>query len=145
MMDSLQALTGATAVSGLPKREPAETARRDAVATEIQPPGNSAAATSPQVVSSMDETARSGAGRQEEGTRKEASRENVEEAVEDINDFFQTMQNSVQFSLDEQGERMVVQIKDSDGKVLKQIPSEQALELARRLDEVKGLLLEEKA
>ena len=145
-MDALQALTGAASTGALSKRESNETARRDSAPTEIKPPSDSAAATSPQVVASLSESAASGATKRgQEDTTKEQSRDEVEAAVEDINDFFQTMQRSMQFSLDEESERMVVQIKDNDGNVIKQIPSEQALELARRLDEVKGLLLETQA
>jgi flagellar protein FlaG len=142
-MDSLQALMGS--VSGLPRRELADASRRDAVPTEIQPAANSAASTSPQVVASMAEAAGSGAGRRGGETNQEQSREEVEEAVKGINDFFQSVKTSLQFTMDEESERMVVQIKDPDGKVVKQIPSERALELARRLDEVRGLLLEEQA
>lgn len=145
-MDSLQSLTGAAATNALSKREQAETAKRDAAPTEIKPPSDSVASTSPQVVDSMNESERSTATKRgQEEKSKEQSREEVESAVEDINDFFESMQRTMQFSIDEESERMVVQIKDADGNVIKQIPSEQALELARRLGEVKGLLLEEQA
>ena len=146
-MDALQSLTSAASAGALSKREPNDTAaRRDAAPTEIKPPSDSAASTSPQVVASMSESAGSTATKRcQDEKSKEQSREEVESAVEDINDFFKSMQRSMQFSLDEDSERMVVQIKDAEGKVVKQIPSEQALELARRLDEVKGLLLETQA
>lgn len=146
-MDALQSLTSAASASALSKREPGETAaRRDAVPTEIKPPSDSAAATSPLVVASMNESAGSAVTKRgQEDKSKEQSPEEVAAAVEDINDFFKSMQRTMQFSLDKEGERMVVQIKDAEGNVVKQIPSEQALELARRLGEVKGLLLEEQA
>ncbi|MBK1722643.1 flagellar protein FlaG [Thiocystis violacea] len=143
----MQALTGTAPAGTLPKREAADAARRDAVATEIQPPSNSAASASTEVVSALADTASSGtaARRGRDESTKEQSREDVEEAVSGINDFFKSVERSMEFSLDEEGDRMVVKIKDSNGEVVKQIPSEQALELARRLDEVKGLLLEEQA
>lgn len=73
-----------------------------------------------------------------------ANRRDVERAVADMNDFFQTVQRSLQFTLDEESGTMVVQIKDDAGKVVKQIPTEEALELSRRLDQFRGLLFEGK-
>lgn len=145
-MDVIQPLTGAASTNALSKREPADTAKNDAVSTEIKPPSDSVASTSPQVVASINESADSTATkRDQEEKSREQSRETVESAVDDINNFFEFMRRTMQFEIDEESERVVVLIKDTDGNVIKQIPSEQALELAQRLGEVKGLLLEEQA
>lgn len=74
------------------------------------------------------------------------NKQHVEQAVKDINDFFQTMRRSLQFKLDQDSGKMVVQIKDADtDEVIRQIPPEYVLKLAKQLGEVKGLLFEEKA
>jgi len=70
----------------------------------------------------------------------------VQEAVKNANDFFQIAKRTLQFAIHEDSGRMVVQIKDEKtGQVVRQIPSEEALELAKRLDELSGLLFKEKA
>lgn len=69
----------------------------------------------------------------------------VQEAVKNANDFFQIAKRTLQFAIHEDDGRVVVQIKDEKtGQVVRQIPSEEALELAKRLDELSGLLFKEK-
>lgn len=51
----------------------------------------------------------------------------------------------VEFELSEDGKRSIIRIVDcKSGEVLRQIPSEALLQIARRLDELRGLLLREK-
>jgi flagellar protein FlaG len=70
----------------------------------------------------------------------------VEQAVKDINEFFQNVNRTLEFNVDQDSGRMVVQIKDSETKkVIRQIPPEYVIKLAKQLGEVKGLLFEEKA
>lgn len=148
-MDLQPMTTGGASANALARREPAQAQKHEVGASELRPPAGSPASTTPQVVSSTPESANSGKAtaqpRGQNEQSQEYSRDQVEAAVEDINDFFQSMERSVQFTLDEDSERMVVQIKDGEGNLVKQIPSEQALELARHLDKVRGLLLEEQA
>lgn len=68
----------------------------------------------------------------------------VADAVKNINDFLQVVQRTLQFTLDEDSGRMVVQIKDANTKeVIRQIPPENMLKLAEQMDKLKGLLFEE--
>ncbi|BBL74957.1 flagellar protein FlaG [Methylomagnum ishizawai] len=70
----------------------------------------------------------------------------VEQAVKDINAFFQDVKRTLEFNIDQDSGRMVIQIKDSETKqVIRQIPPEYVLKLAKQLGEVRGLLFEEKA
>lgn len=74
----------------------------------------------------------------------------VAHAVKNMNEFFQMVRRTLQFSLDDESGRVVVKIKDAEtDEVIRQIPSEEILRLAKSLDEFKdgfkGLLLEEKA
>lgn len=81
----------------------------------------------------------SGERRREEQTRK------LEEAVDGANKFFQSLRRTLQFNLNNDYGRLIAQIKDSEtGDLVRQIPSEEMLELARRLDELSGLLFKEK-
>ena len=75
----------------------------------------------------------------------------VTAAVREINDYVQNLQRELNFSYDEGAGRTVIKVTDSDGKVIRQIPPDEALALARRLrdvldkDQSQGLLMKVKA
>jgi len=75
--------------------------------------------------------------RQEVAESKEPQQEkNVQEAVSQINDYVQNLQRNLQFTVDDVTGKDVVTVIDSESKeVIRQLPSEEALELARRLQE----------
>ncbi len=68
-------------------------------------------------------------------------RERIQAAVADMQDYIQSAQRNLQFQLDEGGEHMVVTVTEaSSGKVIRQIPSEEALRLADNLSEIRSAL-----
>lgn len=73
-------------------------------------------------------------------------REQTEEAVKRIKEFVQPINDSIQFSLDNDTGFTVVKVIDLQTKeVLRQIPSEEAINIAKALDKLKGLLIHSKA
>ena len=73
-------------------------------------------------------------------------KEQVDNALKNINNFFQMSKRTMQFSVNEDTGKMVVEIKDEKtGEVIRQIPSEEVLQLEKKLDEVQGLLFSKKA
>jgi flagellar protein FlaG len=75
-----------------------------------------------------------------------AAREDVEAAVATIQDFVQSVSRSLNFSLEEGSGRVVVKVTDvGSGDVIRQIPSEEALQLAENLSEVRSLLFKAEA
>ncbi|OHC29252.1 MAG: hypothetical protein A2Y50_06725 [Pseudomonadales bacterium RIFCSPLOWO2_12_59_9] len=75
-----------------------------------------------------------------------ATREQVEGALATIQDFVQSVQRSINFALDDSSGRVVVKVTDSDsGDVIRQIPSEEALQMAENLSEVRSLLFKAEA
>lgn len=73
-------------------------------------------------------------------------RSSVEDAVKRANETVQVLRSNLQFSVDEATGIDVVKFIDVKTKeVIRQIPSEEMLALARRLDEIKGLLIKDKA
>lgn len=61
---------------------------------------------------------------------------NLHAAVSQMNDYVQNLQRNLQFTIDEATGKDVVTIIDSESKeVIRQLPSEEALILARRLVE----------
>ncbi|MUT72939.1 flagellar protein FlaG [Stutzerimonas frequens] len=82
----------------------------------------------------------------EVGAGKAPQNVDVNEAVERIRTQVQTLQRDLNFSVDDSTGQVVVQVLDGDsGKVVRQIPSEDILRLAERLDEMRSLLFEAKA
>jgi flagellar protein FlaG len=70
----------------------------------------------------------------------------MEAAVSSIQEFAQSIQRNLNFSLDDSTGRVVVKVTDSvSGEVIRQIPSEDALRLAESLDEVRSLLFKAEA
>ena len=77
----------------------------------------------------------------------EATRpEDIVSAAERIREHVQSLQRDLNFSMDDSTGQVVVRVVDGDsGKVVRQIPSEEILRLAERLDEMRSLLFEAKA
>lgn len=70
------------------------------------------------------------------------SAESLQEAVAAINRVAKSLNNSVELSLDTQSGRTLVKVMDSEtGELIRQIPSEEALELRRALERIAGLLI----
>jgi len=61
------------------------------------------------------------------------------DAVSELNDYVQKIQRDLEFSIDHDSGRTVIKVVDSkNNEVIRQIPSEEALSLAHRLDELRG-------
>ncbi|WP_137972831.1 flagellar protein FlaG [Pseudomonas sp. F(2018)] len=74
------------------------------------------------------------------------SREQVESAVSTIQEFVQSVRRNVNFTLEDASGRVVVKVTDaSSGDIIRQIPSEEALQLAESLEEVRSLLFKAEA
>lgn len=80
------------------------------------------------------------------GEAQEVTREQIESAVSTIQEFVQSVRRDVNFALDDGSGRVVVKVTDaSSGDVIRQIPSEEALQLAESLEEVRSLLFKAEA
>jgi flagellar protein FlaG len=67
-------------------------------------------------------------------------------SLEAINHFLQPVNSDITFSQDDQTGKTIVKIVDTKTQtLLRQIPSEEAVELAKQLDKLQGLLLRDKA
>ena len=82
----------------------------------------------------------------EQTQKVEPSRQQVEEAAKTVNEFLKPINNSINFSLDEDTGITVVKVIDVATKeVIRQIPSEEMLVIAKSIDQMKGLLVQQKA
>ena len=73
--------------------------------------------------------------------------EALDGVVKDINDYVQTVQRDLQFSIDEKSGRTVIKVFDSgNDRLIREIPSEEILELANDLSQLtEGVLLKVQA
>ena len=79
-------------------------------------------------------------------TEKTAESRQLDQAVADINRFLQPVASSIEFSIDEDSGRTLVQVIDTDTKdVLRQFPSKETLAISQELDRLQGLLIRDKA
>ncbi|MCU7920162.1 MAG: flagellar protein FlaG [Candidatus Thiodiazotropha sp. (ex Dulcina madagascariensis)] len=81
----------------------------------------------------------SGSTQAPQDTQSTASvlKEDVEAAVEQMKDFAQVMSRQLQFDVDDESGRTVVRVLDKDsGDVIRQIPSDEVLALARHMKEL---------
>lgn len=108
---------------------------------------NSATTTYSRVVESGSTSgvASQGAGSASSG-ESEHQRAEVDSAVASMQSFVQAIKRDLNFRIDESSGRVVVQVLDGgSGDVVRQIPSEEALELAARLEDMRSLLFREEA
>ena len=74
--------------------------------------------------------------------RNEATREQLDDAVSQLNDFVQNVQRDLQFEVDnEMGQTIVKVVDQSTQEVIRQIPDEVALRLAEKLQQDEPLTL----
>jgi flagellar protein FlaG len=77
---------------------------------------------------------------------QQSEAEVLAEVVEQLSEVVTLMNKGLAFSVDEDSGSAIVKVMDIDtGDIIRQIPSEEALELAQKLQDVKGLLLKTQA
>ncbi|MDT8363783.1 MAG: flagellar protein FlaG [Nitrosomonas sp.] len=77
---------------------------------------------------------------------EKSSPEQVEDAVKQIEQFTQTVAQNLKFSIDEDTGKTVVKIMDSQtNELIRQIPSEEAINISRALGDIKGMLFSDQA
>lgn len=114
-------------------------------ASQLRPAGPK-----PAAVSASPAATRTDSARQELPASGQAvpppDRGEVKQAVSRLNEFVQNLRRDLQFRVDEDVDRVVVTVVDSEsGEVIRQIPSEEVLAVAKSLEQAQqGLLLNER-
>jgi flagellar protein FlaG len=82
-----------------------------------------------------------------ESAKKEEPRaEEMDAMVEDIREMARMFEHELQFRIEEDLDRPVVEVKDvQNDEVIRQIPSEEMVELARNMERIRGILFDESA
>lgn len=89
-----------------------------------------------------------GAGNEQKGkkTVDMPDQSRVREVVHSVNNALKTLSRQIEFSMDQDTGTAVVKVVDQDThEVLRQIPSEEMLNIAKSLDRLVGLLVRDKA
>jgi flagellar protein FlaG len=74
------------------------------------------------------------------------SREQVDDAVKKLNESMATSSPSLEFSVDDDSKRIIVKLIDQSTKeVLRQIPSVEALQMAKAIDKMQGRMIHQTA
>lgn len=77
---------------------------------------------------------------------QQPSRKELDEAVKKINESMPPSARSLEFSVDDESKQTVVKVIDlSTKEVVRQIPTAEALEIAKSLDKAMGRLISQKA
>ena len=74
------------------------------------------------------------------------SMDQVKQAVQDINKSMQSLKPGLEFSIDADSKQTIIKVIDPETKeVIRQMPSQEAVEIVKALDQVLGKLIKEKA
>ncbi|WP_317367062.1 flagellar protein FlaG [uncultured Tyzzerella sp.] len=74
------------------------------------------------------------------------SKETLDKLVTEVNNKYKLANKEFSYDIHEKTNRVTVKIKDSEtGEVIKEIPSEKSLDLAAKIMEMAGLLIDEKS
>ncbi|WP_297325498.1 flagellar protein FlaG [Nitrosomonas sp.] len=77
---------------------------------------------------------------------KPESEEQIKQAVQKIQETVDNLAHNLRFSIDEDTGRTIIKVMDAHTEeVIRQIPTKEAIEIARTLDKVQGLLFSDKA
>jgi flagellar protein FlaG len=84
--------------------------------------------------------------RQEQDKAQRMSRSELQAAVEEVQVRMDQMGTNLQFTMDKEVEDIVVKVTDKQsGDLIRQIPSEDVVKLRKQLEELSGILFDEKA
>lgn len=70
----------------------------------------------------------------------------IEAVVDNVNEYVQNISRQLNFSVEKDTGKTIIKVVDSDtGDLIRQIPTEEFLELAKALEKAKGILLRTEA
>lgn len=81
-----------------------------------------------------------------EKSAQPVSSEELEAAVSSVREYIKPFNSDLQFSVNDETDKVIVKVVDSETKeVIRQIPSEEMLAIAKALDSIKGLFIKQQA
>lgn len=93
----------------------------------------------------LSQVGRAGSQQTGQQSTSKSSAEAIKESVQKVNDMVKTMNRELEFSVDSDTNINVVKVLDSQtNEVIRQIPSEAVVQIAKALDQLQGLLIKDK-
>ncbi len=93
------------------------------------------------LANSLTERQASDQSKKDSGDSVQLTRKDVEEMVEALEEFANTVQTRLNFTIDDGTEDIVVKILDKEtDEIIKQFPAEEILELREKMQDLSGLL-----
>jgi flagellar protein FlaG len=132
------------AAAAFPPQRPvtANPAQTSAVVTERERPRETATASAPTVQAQQPSSVQA----DDPAARDPTKPSELQAAVEKIQEFVSKAASDINFSIDEDSGRTVVKVIDRTTKdVIRQMPSQEMLDLAQAMDKLQGLLIKQKA
>ncbi len=81
---------------------------------------------------------------EKEKSSEEPSAKMVESAVHKMNDYVEKFSTKVGFAVNSDNDEVTIIVTDKDtGKVIRQIPAKEILELNRKMEEIAGIIFDE--
>jgi flagellar protein FlaG len=140
-MDSVQASTASAAAPMVARAQPAQSAQQAG-----QPAESSAVqrvvVAAKQVNHQISQTRQS--QNHEPAFDAKEMRQRLQEAVDRLNEQMKSTGRDLAFGIDEQIDRSIITVKSStSGELVRQIPGDDVLRVARSIEELKGVLYDE--
>jgi flagellar protein FlaG len=112
----------------------------------LPPPSPTISTTRKASVSNADMTLSSVSNLEPKADNKSEAEEQIKQAVQKIQGVVDNLAQSLRFSIDEETGKTIIKVMDAHTEeIIRQIPTEEAIEIARTLDKAQGLLFNGKA
>lgn len=117
-------------------------------ARSMQPVIPAAAVTKPRIEAGAvknEKQTDAGVPVEKTGEPKRLSREEIEQTVSEVSDFVQNIQRNLLFSVDDDSGETIIKVTDMEtDDVIRQIPSEEVLQLQQYIKDASGILFKAK-
>ncbi len=75
--------------------------------------------------------------------KNEVSHDDVKKTVEELSQYVEKFSTHISFSIDPEREEPMILVKDKEsGKVIRQIPPKEVVELRKRMEEIAGIIFD---
>lgn len=138
---SIQSIEAGGFIQTRPTTDPSSRANGPRTQQEVKIQSGTQAASDlpPSAASATAETEKS-------DDKQQVSPDVVKQAIDKLNEFVSATNAQVVFSIDDDTNQQVVKVVERDtDKVIRQLPSPEAVQIAKVLDKLQGLLVQEKA
>lgn len=112
----------------------------------LPPPSPTISTTREASASNTDMTLSSVSNLEPKADNKSEAEEQIKQAVQKIQGVVDNLAQNLLFSIDEETGKTIIKVMDAHtDEIIRQIPTEEAIEIARTLDKAQGLLFNGKA